>query len=205
VETAQDTEGLIEVSPMTDFRVVVTGPGVNIDRQTTQEAAWQVMSVLMGVGAAFHGAASPPQVAASPSGSFAATPSSSGPANLSVGEFISQVGAKTNTDKILAFGVYLHDHMGRELFTRDDVKTLFQRAKEPTPRNFPRDYGVAISSRWIAEADERNQFYVTVTGRKVVEQNFSEDVVKKTKPAPRPRRRAKGKDAGDEDRAGDAA
>ena len=99
---------------------------------------------------------------------------------LSVGEFIEQVSAKRNLDKIVAMGVYLNDG-GTSEFTTEDIKPLFQEAGEPTPANFSRDWRWAQSAKWIAPVSGNDKsFYVTKTGQKAVSDHFSTDVRKRT-------------------------
>ena len=116
--------------------------------------------------------------------------------DLSLGEFLEEVCAKRNPDKIVAMGVYLHDR-GMSEFTPDDVKPLFQEAQEPTPANFSRDWRWAQSARWIAPARGGDgAFYVTKTGRDVVKDHFPADIRKRT--AQSTGRRTRRKTAGTE-------
>jgi hypothetical protein len=108
---------------------------------------------------------------------------------MSEGEFLEESGAKKNFEKITALGLYIEDELGAESFSRNDVREAFERAREPMPGNFARDFGNAIEAKWIAEVrGSKDVFHVTSTGRKAVVAKFSKDVA-----ASRPRRRRKSK------------
>ncbi|MBW3557682.1 MAG: hypothetical protein KY454_12195, partial [Actinobacteria bacterium] len=74
--------------------------------------------------------------------------------------------AKRNPDKIVAIGAFLVDHLGKESFTRE-VKARFQHAGGTPPANFARDFSLAVSNKWIAQAPgSAGNYFVTNTGRK---------------------------------------
>jgi hypothetical protein len=54
----------------------------------------------------------------------------------------------------------------------EDIKPLFRRARESTPRNFTRDMDVAIRLGWIAEADGKGEYYVTDKAIGVLDNTF---------------------------------
>ncbi|MGB7101895.1 MAG: hypothetical protein WBD95_24405, partial [Xanthobacteraceae bacterium] len=64
-------------------------------------------------------------------------------------------------------------------FSKDDVLTQFRIAREAMPGNFRRDFSWAISTGWIAEdPHDPNRFYITQSGKRAVEGNFSKEVTK---------------------------
>lgn len=99
----------------------------------------------------------------------------------SIAEYVHAKNPKRNPDKILAIAGYLVKN-GSETFSPEDIKPLFPKIGEPIPANFGRDFRWAIANAWIAESHEgQNLFYVTNTGRKAIESNFTTDVAGKTK------------------------
>ena len=63
---------------------------------------------------------------------------------------------------------------GQADFSRDDIRSRFITAREPTPGNFPRDFAVALKNGWIAEVHgKKNRFYVTAKGAQAINNNFS--------------------------------
>lgn len=84
-----------------------------------------------------------------------------------VGEYLDDVEAKRNPGKIVAIGAFLVDHLGKESFTLEEVKAQFQYAGGTPPANFARDFSLAVSNRWIAQAPgSAGNYFVTNTGRK---------------------------------------
>jgi hypothetical protein len=87
-------------------------------------------------------------------------------------EALEASGAKTNPEKIVAFALYVAQEGEKETFTLEDVKPLFRRAREATPRNISRDLDTAIRSGWIAESEIKGEFYVTDKASRVIENSF---------------------------------
>lgn len=51
------------------------------------------------------------------------------PKDISIGEFIRQIGVKKHTDIVLAFGYYLEKFSGRDDFTPADINTCYYNSK----------------------------------------------------------------------------
>lgn len=75
-------------------------------------------------------------------------------------EVLDSTGAKTNPQKIVAFASTVLDE-GKDTFTLEDVKPLFRRAREATPKNISRDLDAAVRSGWVADADEKGEYFLT--------------------------------------------
>lgn len=119
-----------------EFRL--TGGGVAVERQVSEAQALQIVSLVMGGEPAPRAASTaPPSSRATHRGSLATT----------VGEYLDEVEAKRNPDKIVAIGAFLVDHLGKESFTREEVKAQFQHAGGTPPANFARDFSLAVSNR----------------------------------------------------------
>lgn len=145
------------------FRVTVTGVGIEIEREVSANRLPLIMSAIMGTDF-------PNGQTDSMSVTQKVFDSSS---RMSLREFLDEVKATRKPDQIVAIGQYMALHEKRDTFTRDDIKTRFQSAREPLPANFPRDFGVAITKGMIAEDhSQHGVFYVTRTGARAVEQRF---------------------------------
>jgi hypothetical protein len=152
------------------YDLTLKGDGISIDRPVSADIAVQIMSLAMG-GSAANPAPSSPRVSAVPQ-------RESGP-TMAIREFLNDVGAKRNPDKIIAMAIYLRDHQGRDSFSRDDVKGLFRKAGEAIPANYSRDFGLALSSGWIAEDHETSgQYYVTKSGDETLAGGFQTKVTR---------------------------
>ena len=99
----------------------------------------------------------------------------------SVAEYVHSKGPKRNPDKMLAIAGYLVKD-GRETFSPEDIRQSFPKIGEPLPSNFGRDFRWVAANGWFAEhVNEPNQFYVTNTGNRVLDSNFSKEVIENTK------------------------
>ncbi len=169
------------------YSLKLEGEGLSLDQEVTREVAVRIVSLVFG---GTEPAATPPGTGGGAgSGSIErTTPDAQG---ISVGEFIEQVGAKRNPDKIVAMGVHLKDS-GADKFTSEEIKPLFQDAGESTPGNFARDLKWAQNAKWIAPTTgDPNTFYVTKKGEKAVRDHFPDEVRKATAQPVRKRARQK--------------
>ena len=176
------------------YKLSLSGGGLKFDHEVDQATARAVLNLVLGGG-------SPPRAP----DSHQRAPANGEEAglridashprgnNLSVGEFIAQVAARRNPDKIVAIGAYLKQE-GKSEFTAEDIKPMFQQAGESTPGNFARDWRWAQTAKWIAPVGGRGKsFYVTNTGLKAVEAQFPPELRKQTaQPSGRKTRRKLG-------------
>lgn len=89
-------------------------------------------------------------------------------------EALDTSGAMTNPEKIVAFALHVSQEGGKGVFTLEDVKPLFRRARESTPRNLGRDLDTAIKAGWVAESNAKGEFYVTEKATRVLDTGFEE-------------------------------
>jgi hypothetical protein len=103
-----------------------------------------------------------------------------GTPTLTVGEFLHEVEASRNPDKITAIAAYLKRHRGVGRFTRDDVRAEFPRAGEKVPGNYTRDFTWAVTNKWIAidASAGEGEHYITGSGLAAVDAKFSAEVRK---------------------------
>lgn len=176
------------------YTLSLQGDGITLKRELTREVALAVINIALGgVTAAPPSGGRSGETPAPPGGGRGgSTPigASAPPIDGTPGEYIEETKARTNADKIVAFGAYLHDHKDQQRFTRVEIKGLFRAAHETPPANFGRDFRAALSSKGIAE-DTPDQHFVTKTGRGMLEQEFT---------APRPVRRARRQATGSSDK-----
>ena len=155
------------------YRLTLEGDGITLSRDVSQETALALINVALG------GAPNAPLASGQHPGSSKAsitTATSAGATTRSTtdtpGEFLETVGARTNVDKIVALGAFLHDQRDQDQFSRDDVKGMFRAAHESAPANFPRDFKAALTARALGE-DGPGRYFVTRTGRALLERGFT--------------------------------
>lgn len=168
------------------YALTLKGDGISIDRSVSAGVAVQIVSLAMG-----GNALGTPSQHHTPAGKQ----STSSGRVVAIREFLNEVSAKRNPDKITVMAIYLRDHQGRDTFSRDDVKSLFRKAGEPVPGNYARDFGLALSAGWIAEDHATSgEYYVTNSGDEALAAGFQ------AKPTRSRRKRSKGssKEASDE-------
>lgn len=89
-----------------------------------------------------------------------------------------QSGAKTNPEKITAFGRFL-EISGRPDFSIADIKNQFSASSMPIPRNLPRDIRTAVRTGLLVTT-ENNNFKVSAAAKNVFDADYS---FPKTQPA----------------------
>lgn len=169
------------------YSISIRGTNFEMDREIEEPAALSVISLLMG-GRPMAGAGPASVVKSARQAETPTIDEGSGAHALSPGEFLSEVEAKRNPDKIVALAEYLRLN-GDSTFSKDEIKDLFQAAHEPQPANFPRDFNAAAEAKLIAPVQgEKDAFYVTNTGQKAVGNRFPPEM---RKPVNKPRRSKK--------------
>lgn len=179
------TQEATEATP--SYQLTLEGGGLKVEREVDEAAALQIVAIVMGGGAPIQRPRLGGGAAPAPS-TTAAAPAAR---ELSLREYLNEVEAKRNLDKIVAIGAFLESERGYKTFTSTQIKTEFRSAREAVPGNLPRDMAAAVGAGWLAEShDAPNEFYVTDSGHKAIEAKFSADVRKSAK-AGRPGRRRK--------------
>lgn len=97
-------------------------------------------------------------------------------------EYIIELGAKTNPQKILAFAKYNCDKNQTESFDPTVIKSYFKKSGEPEPRNYSRDLKEAIRLRYIYETDDNDgTFSITAHGNALLSKTFEGETKTSTK------------------------
>lgn len=174
------------------YHLILKGGGLALDRNVTEHQAWAVLGVVFGQPGAKRLSAMPAPDTHGRGGARQQheehsqkveqdqqPPQRIAPeADLTVGEFIEQCEATSNPEKIVAISMFLRNYAGHETISRNDVRAQFQRAGEPIPANFHRDFVKAVSSKWISTTTDGKNYFITGSGRKAVENKFSTDTRK---------------------------
>ncbi|MCL2037849.1 hypothetical protein FWG95_02495 [Candidatus Saccharibacteria bacterium] len=90
-------------------------------------------------------------------------------------EAIDEANAKTNPERIVVFAKFLHDNDGKDSFTADEIKPMFQRVRETTPKNLSRDMATAIRNGWLDEIDKGVYIY-TNAAKVAISDKFSQKI-----------------------------
>jgi hypothetical protein len=161
------------------FSVKLTGDGIQLERNIDQATALEILAVVMG-----RSAGSRTQERGE---SASATRRSTA---RSIREYLDEIEAVRNPDKILGIANFLISEHGYKRVTSADIKNAFPSAGETVPANFPRDLRWAVTNGWLGEdPTQRGAYYVTETGRAAIEERFSADVRRGTGQARRRRTR----------------
>ena len=151
-----------------EFRLTITGDGVNVDRLIDGKTLASVMAFVMGADKSLT------QASVATDGSSPSV--GGGVVTRSLREFLDEVHAKRKPDQIVAIGHYITQFEGQENFSREEVKARFSAAREPMPRNFPRDFGLAEKSGMLAKVHGKDgRYYITKTGLSAINRKFSKE------------------------------
>jgi hypothetical protein len=85
---------------------------------------------------------------------------------------IDETGARTNPEKIVALASYVLQEGTRDAFSLEDIKPLFKRAGEVTPKNLGRDLISAVKAGYITESNQRGDYYFTKKASSSIENGF---------------------------------
>jgi len=95
-------------------------------------------------------------------------------------DFISDSGAKTYPQKIVALGKYFKDELGRETFSSQELRNLFKKIGDE-PRNFSRDFKEALERQYVNCVDQSNdQYELTDKGDEEFQEGFSHKATKRS-------------------------
>ncbi|WP_137992504.1 hypothetical protein [Streptomyces vilmorinianum] len=90
-------------------------------------------------------------------------------------------GAKTIPEKITAFAAYLTLVEGHETFGHQDLRRLFERARERIPTHFSRDFDKAVRAGWIHEGTTKGAYYLSDSLRNLLEDGYAGHRGKRTR------------------------
>jgi hypothetical protein len=189
-EQLRDEDAVVEGIRPDLFTVSVKGTGVELTRTVDQATALSVIGTVLSGGAGAP-AASPayiPQTPRTPGPGTQRDTTDAAAANgatldpeMTIGEYIDDCNAQQFPAKITAIGRFLELKLGQSSFTRDEIKSQFRPAGEALPTNFSRDFGEAITQRWIAEVPgESGQYFVPKTGRAAIAAKFDKSMRRAT-------------------------
>ena len=153
------------LSSQEEFRLQISGPGLDVDRMVNSETIAAVLSAAM---------APRPSGARETNVSSISDSDSSLSTTTSLREFLDGVGATAKSDQIVAIGSFLSKVERQAEFSRNDIRSRFSSAREPMPSNFSRDFSKTLRKAFIAEVHKKPGFYyVTKTGMQAVQNHFS--------------------------------
>jgi len=158
---------------LSTFQVKLTGPGLTLDREITEELANRI-SMLVLSGGKSDGAANKETGAGGKPGGGAQNPADTSVKGKSAREYLLSVpSAKKHPQQMTVIGHYLLETTGKDNFSLDDLKAGFDKAKEPVPKNPSRDLAAAIKKGWIAsKANDDKSLYVTSSGLSTIQTGF---------------------------------
>lgn len=156
----------------TEFTIKVTGTGLELDRKISQELANKIVMFVLSGGKKDDDLVDD----GDPKEPTAGTARNTSLGKLSLREYINTHNATKIPQQIVAIGFHCQTKAKSEVFTREALEKGFKEGKVPKPGNLPRDISTAIARGWIAEGDEADQYYVTVTGESALAASFSKDV-----------------------------
>lgn len=142
-----------------EVKITIEGGGLSLVRFTTLHKAGQIISFL-GMEQAEHQSPQATQ--------FALTER-----KRQAKDLIVESGAKTYPQKIVALAKYIHDQMGQETFTPQEVRSLFKKMGDE-PKNFTRDLKEALERQYIVCVDSSSDLYsITDKGEEAIQGGFN--------------------------------
>jgi len=157
------------------YRLTLKGDGITVERDISEAMAKDIIAMILG-GCLYLGSPIlPPPTGrtAIPQQNHSKQQNGSSSPKKSLREYMNEVGATKNPQKILVIAHYLVSFMGKELFSIADIKPQFKVASEPIPANLNRDFQVLSQNGWIApDHEERKMYFITQTGLDALANKF---------------------------------
>lgn len=165
--------GNIEKEASSGYRLTLKGDGITVERDISEVLAKDIIAMILGGGTLQTGPKFPTSSTAMPQQNHSQQQNSSGVPRKSLREYLNEVGARKNPQKILAIAGYLVKFTGKEIFSIADIKPQFKVASEPVPANLTRDFQIVSQNGWIAQDhEERKMFFITKTGLDALDNRF---------------------------------
>jgi hypothetical protein len=161
---------------LSGFQLKLTGPGLTLDKEITEDLANHITMLVVTGGkaeTAFKGAGAGGGNGPGGAGG-SGNPTDTGVKGKSAREYLLSVPqAKKHPQQMTVIGHYLTETTGNDGFTLEDLKSGFDKAKEPVPKNPNRDLAAAIKRGWIAsKSDDDKSLYVTSSGLSAIQTGF---------------------------------
>jgi len=157
--------------PITSYKLTLKGDGITVERSISEAMAKDIITmILVGESASQTINPNPIGTASSP---LSGQQSNPGLPRKSLREYLNEVSARKNSQKILAIAYYLQSYLGKATFSIADIRPQFRLANEPLPANINRDFQITLQFGWIApDHDESKMFFVTQTGITALDNKF---------------------------------
>ena len=173
----------LPITDMADYSIKISGPDLNFERSINLDKVNKIIQVCMdnfkfvSQGNEVNGDILKTIVDITPK----VEEVTSRQPSLSIAEYYKKFNPKRNPDKILVFASYSNECLELKKFNIDDIKGMFSEVGEKTPKNFMRDFKWAKVNGWFDKFPNSDEYYITKSGKKVLENNFHPDIIKKTK------------------------
>jgi hypothetical protein len=104
---------------------------------------------------------------------------------VGLAELIKDKQATTNAQRLAVFAYFRDQYQKKPRFSRANLESYFELAKEPPPSNYSRDFNEAVKKGWIHEEGENS--YITSKGIEAVQAGFPDELKFTTKAGPKAR------------------
>ncbi len=165
---------------ITLYNLSLEGNGITVCKQIDEDQARRILNILMGSSLGFQTTEKQKdQIFNKEYQKSESHIISLFPQELSLREYLDEVGAQRNPDKILAIASYILESSSSENFSADEIKNYFPKAAEKIPANYTRDFRWVIANGWIAEHHQNTgYFYITAKGRQALAGKFPKELSK---------------------------
>ena len=155
------------------YKLTLKGDGITVERDISESLAKDIIAMILGGGFPQVSQKSSTSSTEIPQQNYSQQQNGSIHPKKSLREYLNEVGAKKNPQKILVIAHYLVSFMGKEMFSIADIKPQFKVASEPIPANLNRDFQVLSQNGWIApDHEERKMYFITKTGLDAIANKF---------------------------------
>lgn len=150
------------------YEIEIKGEGLTLNREIPETKVTEILGILLGPNRG-EGAVSTSSAQVSGSTGVhgtaqtdAESSGNDGEPVKSIAQFMNEVGANNNFQKLAAIALYHDMYLGKNTVRRDKFPEWFEKAGLSVPKNLPRDIRNSVKRTLIAEStSEENRYYAT--------------------------------------------
>lgn len=144
------------------YEIEISGNGLTFERQISEEKVVQILGILLGSGVDVGVSPSKTGSATAGQETYTADAGDTGPdgePSQSIAEFMNDVGASNNYERLAAITLYNRDILEKDRVHREEFPSWFEKAGRSAPSNLPRDIKNAQGKGLIAESHGEDDCY----------------------------------------------
>lgn len=150
-----------------EYDVTIQGGGMTMERQVSESKVARILGILLESGGGSGGSAGlPGAMSGGRDADATKTTAVDGQPEKSIAQYMSDLGASNNPQRLAAIALYHRDILGKGMVRKDQFPKWFEKAARSAPKNLTRDLKNAVKRNLIAESTSEEDHYYPTSGAK---------------------------------------